>query len=211
MFEQVLPESTRSYLALLAREKISQPFYLGGGTAVALHLGHRLSVDLDFFTPDHFDVHYLENALQEMKTYRRERLAEDTLLGALEDLRISFFRYRYDLLEQPIEALGTKILQLSDLAAMKIEAISQRNVKRDFIDLYCLARQTGITPEKAIAYHRSKYAGLDVNLTHIVLSLGYFEEADADIMPSMLISISWEDVKKYFAQQSKELIRKLAV
>jgi len=209
MFEQTLPQTTRRYLDLLAQKGISQAFYLGGGTAIALHLGHRVSVDLDFFTPDHFENNDLESELQNFRTYRRERLANDTLLGALEDLRISFFRYRYQLLETPAEFLGTKILQLPDLAAMKIEAIAQRNTKRDFIDLYFLAREAGITPENALDYHKSKYEGLDINLSHLVLSLSFFDEADEDPMPKMIKPVNWNDVKKYFQRESKALLAKL--
>jgi predicted nucleotidyltransferase component of viral defense system len=209
MFEQTLPQTTRRYLDLLAQKGISRAFYLGGGTAIALHLGHRVSVDLDFFTPDHFENNDLESELQNFRTYRRERLANDTLLGALEDLRISFFRYRYRLLETPVEILGTKILQLPDLAAMKIEAIAQRNTKRDFIDLYFLAREAGITPENALDYHKSKYEGLDINLSHLVLSLSFFDEADEDPMPKMIKPVNWNDVKKYFQRESKALLAKL--
>jgi len=168
-----------------------------------------VSVDLDFFTPDHFENNDLESELQNFRTYRRERLANDTLLGALEDLRISFFRYRYQLLETPAEFLGTKILQLPDLAAMKIEAIAQRNTKRDFIDLYFLAREAGITPENALDYHKSKYEGLDINLSHLVLSLSFFDEADEDPMPKMIKPVNWNDVKKYFQRESKALLAKL--
>jgi len=209
MFEQTLPKTTRRYLDLLAQKGISRAFYLGGGTAVALHLGHRVSVDLDFFTPDPFDVNDLESKLQGFETYRRDQHANDTLLGALEDLRISFFRYRYQLLEAPSLFLGTNILQLPDLAAMKIEAIAQRNTKRDFIDLYFIAREADIQPEKALEYHKAKYKSLNVNTSHLVLSLGVFDEADEDPMPHMLKPVKWNDVKKYFHDQSKVLMAKL--
>jgi len=194
-------------LALLAEKGLSQPFYLAGGTAIALHLGHRISVDLDFYSRDHFDVNMLEMKLQDIPGYRRDRLAEDTLLGALGDLRISFFWYRYNLLEEPLLALDTHILQLPDLAAMKIEAIGQRNVRRDFIDLYFLAKQANIPPEKAIEYHRKKYAGFNINLMHLILSLGYFEDADGNEMPKMLMPVSWEEVKQYFLRESQSLAR----
>ncbi|RME08795.1 MAG: hypothetical protein D6803_00285 [Anaerolineae bacterium] len=209
MFTEALPPATRRYLAILGEKGISRPFYLAGGTAIALHLGHRISVDLDYYSQERFDVFALDKRLQEFDAYRRERLAEDTLLGALDELRISFFWYRYHLLEEPLTALNTRILRLPDLAAMKIEAIAQRNTRRDFIDLYFLAQEAGISPERALEYHRAKYAGLDINQVHLVLSLGYFEEADAEPMPKMLKPVRWEDVKDFFSQQSRELMRKL--
>lgn len=208
MFEETLPKTTRHYLELLAQKGISKPFYLAGGTAVALHLGHRISVDFDFFTPESFDVNYLEDELKTFSEYRRERLAKDTLLGTLEDIRISFFRYRYNLLEPPVSFLGTQILQLPDLAAMKIEAIGQRNVKRDFMDLYFIVHQAGISIENALEYHKAKYTGLDINYGHIILSLGYFDEADDDAMPQMLKPAKWEEVKKYFQFESRLLSQK---
>ncbi len=208
MFEETLPKTTRHYLDLLAQKDISKPFYLAGGTAVALHLGHRISVDFDFFTPESFDVNYLEDELKTFSEYRRERLAKDTLLGTLEDVRISFFRYRYNLLEPPVSFLGTQILQLPDLAAMKIEAIGQRNVKRDFMDLYFIVHQAGISIENALEYHKAKYTGLDINYGHIILSLGYFDEADDDAMPQMLKPAKWEEVKKYFQFESRLLSQK---
>ena len=209
MFEKVLPKATRHYLELLTQKGISAPFYLAGGSAVALHLGHRISVDLDFFNPESFDINSLEGELRSIPSYRRERIANDTLLGALEDLRISFFRYRYQLLEPPVVFLETHVLQLPDLAAMKIEAVSQRNAKRDFIDLYFLVHQAGISIQQALEYHGAKYTGFDINKGHIILSLAYFDEADEEPMPRMLTPVKWADVKKFFQRESRLLTKKM--
>ena len=105
-------------------------------------------------------------------------------------------------------ALDTQVLQLPDLAAMKIEAIAQRNTKRDFIDLFFLAQLADIPPAKALEYHQAKYSGLNINLAHLILSLGYFDEAEDDPMPKMLVPVSWDEVKRYFLQESKGLVRK---
>jgi len=209
VFEQTLPEPTRSYLALLAEKGLSKPFYLAGGTAVALYLGHRISVDLDFFSSQHFDTVILDEKLQDISGYRRDRLSEDTLLGAFDNLRVSFFWYRYQILEQPISVLETQIMSLQDLAAMKIEAIAQRNTKRDFIDLYFLALQGGIPPKKALEYHQAKYSGYNISRAHLILSLGYFDEADDEPMPQMVQEISWKEIKQYFIHESRALLHEL--
>ena len=209
MFEEAIPESTRCYLALLAERGLSKPFYLAGGTAAALHMGHRISVDLDFFSPQHFNAVLLDERLKDFPGYRQDSISEDTLIGAINELRISFFWYRYKLLEQPISVLETLVLGLQDLAAMKIEAIAQRNSKRDFIDLYFLATKAGISPQKALEYHQAKFSEYNISRSHLILSMGYFNEAENEPMPKMLEKTSWKEIKDFFSRESRELLREL--
>jgi len=68
----------------------------------------------------------------------------------------------------------------------KIEAIAQRNTKRDFIDLYFLARQAGIVAEDAMNDHKSKYEGLAINMSHLALSLGYSRRLTKSLCPKCL-------------------------
>lgn len=208
MFIEAVPEQTRRNLAVLAQAGITQPFYLAGGTAAALHLGHRISVDLDFFGPEPFDAEELAGRLTDLGRLRVERFAPDTLLGHFEAIRISFFRYRYPLVDEPVTVLETAVVGLGDLAAMKIEAIGQRGTRRDFIDLY-FSCQSQMTLTEALAWHRRKFAGLNINVVHLIRSLAYFEDAEADPMPEMLKPISWSDVRRFFEQEAQALFRQL--
>lgn len=106
MFLDAIPAGTRSNLALLANSGLTDPFYLAGGTAAALFLGHRISMDLDFFGPGSFDSALLVELLAEVGRFRLDRIAPDTLLGDLAGVKINFFRYRYPLVAEPIIALG---------------------------------------------------------------------------------------------------------
>ena len=90
MFVDILPSGTRANLALLAAVGLADPFYLAGGTAAALHLGHRLSFDLDFFGPDSFDSSSLVGQLADIGQFRLDRIAPDTLLGELKAGASSF-------------------------------------------------------------------------------------------------------------------------
>ena len=76
-----------------------------------------------------------------MGQFRLDRIAPDTLLGELRAVKISFFRYRYALVAEPILALGVKIASLQDIAAMKLDAVSRRGTKRDFVDRFSLRSQ----------------------------------------------------------------------
>lgn len=208
MFIEAVPGQTRRNMAVLAQAGITRPFYLAGGTTAAFHLGHRISVDLDFFGQEPFDAEELAGRMTDLGRFRLDRFAPDTLLGSFEDVRISFFRYRYPLVDEPVEVLGTLLVGLGDLAAMKVEAIGQRGSRRDFIDLYCIC-QSQMTLSEALVWHRRKFAGLDVNIVHLVKALVYFEDAEADPMPEMLRPVSWSDVRRFFEQETQALFRQL--
>ena len=209
MFVEAIPRPVRLDLAALAEEGVTRPFYLAGGTATALHLGHRISVDLDFFGPAHFDVRSLAERLGSLGDFRLERWEQDTLLGELEGVRVSFFRCSYPVVDATVQVLGTTVLGLGDLAAMKLEAIGQRGARRDFIDLYFICRAGGMGLSGALEWYQRKFAGLDVNLVHIVKSLGYFADAEADAMPEMLKPVSWEEIRGFFERESPRLFREL--
>lgn len=208
MFVELLPEATRRNLALLANSSVVSPFYLAGGTAAVLHAGHRISVDLDFFSPEPFDSAQLADRLSGLGRFRLERLGEGTLLGELQDARISFFRYRYPLIAEPVQVLGIAVAGLGDIAAMKLNAISQRGTRRDFIDLYVIV-QAGLSLSEVLGHYRHKYAGLDLNLLHLAKSLTYFVDAEADPMPEMLVDLSWEEVKAFLQREATALFEAL--
>lgn len=93
MFVDALPAGSQANLALLSGTSLADPFYLAGGTAAALYLGHRISVDLDFFGPDPFDSGLLAGQLADLGQFRLDRIAPDTLLGELAGVKINFFRF----------------------------------------------------------------------------------------------------------------------
>jgi predicted nucleotidyltransferase component of viral defense system len=208
VFVDALPAGTRANLALLSETSLADPFYLAGGTAAALYLGHRISVDLDFFGPDPFDSSLLAGQLADLGQFRLDRIAPDTLLGELAGVKISFFRYRYPLLAAPSVALGARIASLPDIAAMKLDAVSRRGTKRDFVDLFFVA-QSGLSMSEGLMWYQRKYAGLDVNVVHVVKSLAYFVDAELDPSPRMLVDYSWDKVKRFFEQEAKSLLKTL--
>lgn len=207
MFVQVLSPAARQNLATIADTALASRFYLAGGTAVALHLGHRLSHDLDFFTPEQS----FPADLPRRELGHRGKLAvtqEDvnTFLGIFDGVRISFFIYPYSLLDTPVELEGIQIAGLPDLTAMKLEAISSRGKKRDFIDLYQIC-QAAFSLEQAIQHLKRKYAGVNYSMVHLLKSLTYFEDAEDDPMPRMLTSLEWITVRRFFETEARRLMR----
>lgn len=209
MFERVLSAAIQKNLARIAGTSLAERFYLGGGTAVALHLGHRRSYDLDFFAQEWdfpLDLPRRELApLGELDVIHQEG---KTFIAALDGERISFFIYPYPLVDSPSMFEGVQIAGLSDLAAMKLDAISSRGTKRDFIDLYQIC-QDAFPLREAIRRFERKYADVRYSMIHLLKSLQYFKDAEPDPMPQMLIPLEWAEVKRFFEDEVRRLMQEL--
>jgi len=178
--------------------------YLAGGTACALQIGHRISVDLDFFIPREFNAKELTRSLKKIGKFELDRQSWGTILGDFEKVKFSIFVYKYPALFPFKSLYGINILDLRDIAAMKIDAISTRGIKRDFIDLYFIC-QKGISLNEILSLYDRKYGSLASNLVHIQKSLVYFVDAEASTIPKMLKKAAWEKVKRYFEGEVKRL------
>ncbi|MDP2928752.1 MAG: nucleotidyl transferase AbiEii/AbiGii toxin family protein [Candidatus Omnitrophota bacterium] len=204
MFTETLSGNTKKALAILGKSHLMNKAYLAGGTACALQIGHRISVDLDFFTPEEFDTKELARSLEKIGRFKLDRQSWGTILGDFEKVKFSIFVYKYPVLLPFKSLFGINILDLRDIAAMKIDAISTRGIKRDFIDLYFIC-QKGISLGRILTFYDRRYGTLASNVIHIQKSLVYFIDADATAMPKMLKNVVWEDVKKYFEKEVKRL------
>lgn len=204
MFIRALSATIQSNLATISQTLLASRFYLGGGTATALHLGHRLSYDLDFFTEQAFDPDLPRRTLAPLGDLSIDQESKDTFLGTFNGARISFFIYPYRLLDMPVEYKGVQVASLPDIAAMKLDAISSRGRKRDFIDLYFICQRV-FSLSQVIAFFEQKFEGIQYSKVHLLKSLVYFADAEADEMPQMLESASWEVIKQFFESQTRKL------
>ncbi len=176
---------------------------------MALHLGHRRSYDLDFFIPERdfsADLPRRELAHRGELIVLHEKAG--TFVGTLDGMQISFFIYPYPLLESPVEFEGIQVIGLPDLAAMKLDAISSRGTKRDFIDLYQIC-QDAFSLRQVIQHFERKYAGVQYSMFHLLKSLAYFEDAEPDPTPPMLVPLEWTEVKRFFEEEVRRLVREL--
>lgn len=202
-----LPPKTRNLLGKISNRKFIKKFYLAGGTAVALFLGHRRSDDLDFFSEREFNTPLLIKNLKNIGRFEGLKTTENTLAGRLAGIKISFFTLPYKLLDKPIRYNNLSVAGLDDLAAMKILAISDRGTKRDFIDLYFLCQN--VRPlEDFLSLFQKKFGKYDYNIYHIIKSLSYFESAEKDETPDMHIEINWKKLKLFFIGEKPKLAKK---
>lgn len=208
MFTKVLSKTTKSNLALLGKLPEIKPFYLAGGTAAALQLGHRVSLDLDFYTPKSFDNRLLTRALSQKGKLEVWQRLRNTLTGTLNGGQLSFFKYPYPLLFKTKDFLGVRVADIKDIACMKVDAVGSRGIKRDFVDLYEICQQV-LPLEEIFKLFAKKYAGVNYSLFHLLRSLTYFVEAEKSEMPKMLKKVSWEEIKRFFESEVKKISRRL--
>ena len=179
-------------------------FYLAGGTCLALRIGHRRSVDLDWFTGARFrdPLAFAQGLRQAGIAFTTDRIDVGSLLGRVSGVRVSLFEYAYPLLQRPTawRETGSRLASLPDLAAMKLSALAQRGSKKDFVDLFALIEQ-GVSLRRMLGWYQQKYAVQDT--AHLLYSLVYFEDADPERMPRMTWRADWRGIK----QRIREWVR----
>ena len=204
MHDTVLNETIQRNIQILSQAPFIKSFYLAGGTGCALHLGHRISLDLDFFSKAEFSPLDIQRILKKKGDFITDYSDKETLTGRFNTSKISLFHYDYPLMRRHHIYKKIKVASLEDIGCMKIEAISARGKKRDFTDLYFILKKKKMTLEDLIKLFKHKYQRTKYNLFHILKSLVYFEDADMDPDLMTMTDISWYDIKNFFVAQMKE-------
>ncbi|MFO7951910.1 MAG: nucleotidyl transferase AbiEii/AbiGii toxin family protein [Bacillota bacterium] len=206
-----LREEQKSLLNLVVEQMPLQGSYLAGGTALALIIGHRESVDFDWFSPTEFDPESLARQLSLIKPFKVNEASRGTLHGIMDNVRVSWFYYPNPLLDSLITSSsmpGLKLASLKDIGTMKLIALSHRGSAKDFIDLYKL-HENGLDLESLLKLVPSKFPGTKINFYHIIKSLSYFDDAEAEPMPRMQVALNWADLKKFFLKEQSRLLEKI--
>lgn len=200
----IFPKNQQSLFELLSHQHWISSFYLAGGTSLALQIAHRQSVDFDFFTEADFNNREIIDTLRDLGRFELFSEANNTINGLLNDVRISFFKYRYPLLKPPHKYGAITIADMLDIALMKLEAISGRGSRKDFIDLYFLLRHFSLA--ELFEKYPLKY-GIEIsNHYHLLKSLVFFEDAEREPMPKMFDKVAWEDIKIKIATKVKKKV-----
>jgi nucleotidyltransferase AbiEii toxin of type IV toxin-antitoxin system len=194
---RILSPTQRQVLAQLGPIVNSAGFYLGGGTAIALQLGHRQSFDFDWFIGHRLrdPLGLAQFARDHGVRLRIGQVAPGTLHGTVLKVRLSMLEYRYRQLA-PLRLwrrFGCRLAALPDLAAMKLAAVAQRGARKDFVDIFALGRH-GMSLTQMLRFYRRKYETDDIG--HILVALAFFDEADREPMPRMLWKTDWRTMKK---------------
>lgn len=192
---EVLGRAQRRVLAKLGPLADARRFYLAGGTGLALQLGHRRSVDFDWFTEGRLiDPLGLARDIQEDDVALRvDQTERGTLHGRVSGVRVSFIEYRYQLLEEPLRLPGAPVAlaSLEDIACMKLSAVTQRGARKDFVDLHAIGQRLRLS--EMLRLYQKKFSLRDVG--PVLVALTYFDDADRERAPPMLQRVEWTAVK----------------
>ena len=204
--ESILTDTQRRVLRVVAPFARRAGFYLAGGTAVALRFGHRRSDDFDWFIqalprPDVLlsEMNALGVPLQDTQT------EAGTLIGWVDGVKVSFFEYRYPLLDalDMWPEYDIHLASVRDMGAMKLLAIAQRGSRKDFVDVHELLRN-GVPLRGMLDDFREK---LGADPVSALRGLTYFDDAEAEPMPEMLKAFDWRELRAALGQAVREVVR----
>ena len=202
---EALTPKTRVAFHMAAGLPFIGRYYLAGGTGLALHLGHRFSVDLDFFSPAGDAVGPDERAAMQAAfadpslviTHDKDM----TFVAAWQGVGISFFRLTlYPLVQEPLLLEGAPVATVEEIGAMKLAAIMARGTRKDYIDLYFILQRTPL--ERLFEVAAAKYAPVRTFAVSAVRALTYFVDAEATPMPQMIERTSWATVKRFLEHEA---------
>ena len=177
------------------------PVYMGGGTALALQLGHRTSVDFDLYNPEKFDVGSLKKLFLKKipETQVLNEHPDGTLQLNINGVDVSIFYHPYSLIGRLVEFHPIKLASLEDISASKIAAVVQRARQRDFVDIYYLSQKLGFDKVLKSAFKKFPWYGDSPGI--VLKSLTYFSEADTDREANRVklfdTSLTWDHVKDF--------------
>jgi predicted nucleotidyltransferase component of viral defense system len=193
---------TLELLIKLMKEPILQQFTLVGGTALALQIGHRLSIDLDLFSPDPIDKESIINYLYQNYEFQIDNEGEQMLITTIQGIKVDFVKMNYKNLFPQKLINDVRLLDINDIAPMKLKAIVQRGSKKDFYDIYFLIKFIPLT--EIVALFKQKFMAYDDFI--VLKSLTYFDDADHNPDPMLLKdSISWTQIKDKIVEEVAKL------
>ena len=210
--ENAITKSCRQVLAFLQDFDFIQEFYLAGGTALALQIGHRISTDLDWFSITNLlqssKREYIQRALTSSEEFETISEGDGLLFTRLYDTDMSFIYQHHPLLEPVVEYGKIKLATPPDIGLMKLTAIASRGARRDFVDIYCI--RDIVSLEDLFELAPQKYSDRPQFLPVVVRALAYFEDAELQPMPRMLMPVRWEDVRAYCEDASRNMTRRFS-
>jgi len=195
---QTIEPHTLELLRRLSASPLLSDLRLVGGTSLALQYGHRRSIDLDLFgtlTASDIELHQL---LSDIGRYEVLKETEHIKLFTIEGVRVDIVDYfEYPWIDGPILEDNLCLASPKDIAAMKVYAIEGRGSRKDFVDMYFLLKHYTLT--EILDFYKLKYP--NYSIFRALMSLTYFDDAEKEMMPKMIVPVSWEEVKSFIVNE----------
>lgn len=206
LYKETVDQSTLDLLTLLQQKNYLKGFYLVGGTALALKMGHRKSIDLDLFTNFDFDEAWLLENLSSDFPFKLFFSAMNTIKGSISGIQVDILAHRYPLIGEPLICEDISMLSTQDIVAMKLNAIAVSGQRvKDFIDIYYLLEIYSI--EEMISFYKRKYE--QYNEVNVLKSLTWYEDVDLSDWPVLLKNpnLKWINVKRRITESTRNYLK----
>ena len=191
-YQTIKPDTLELLKRLMAEPLFSQT-RLVGGTALALQLGHRSSIDLNLFGTIEEDTELTTEVLERIGSTIPGKCSARIKTYHVCGVKTDFVGYdRYPWIDSPVLEDGLRLASPKDIAAMKVNAIQGRGTRKDFVDMYFLIQNYGLN--QVMQFYKAKYP--EYSEYRAMLSLTYFEDAEQNPMPEMFVDVSWEEMKQ---------------
>lgn len=199
---QTLSTELLGIIRYLMQQPDLKEYRLVGGTALALQIGHRKSIDIDLFGEAEVSGDKILELLNQYGKAVPVSRSKNINIFLLDGIKIDFVRYRYPWIEECIVEDAIRMASPADIGAMKINAITGRGSRKDFIDLYYLLKKYSLS--EILGFFQKKYA--DGSMFLALKSLCYFKDADHQQPPFLFENISWPDMKQAILNEYKKIV-----
>jgi len=204
--QKAISSSILELLKSLQDKDYLDGFYLVGGTALALHYNHRVSVDIDLFSNFSFQSEQLLERIQHDYDYQLFSTSENTLKGHIKGVNVDLIAHRYPYLYKPEKIQGIYSLSMPDIIAMKLNAISISGQRvKDFIDIYYALEHYAVS--EMINFYQTKYN--QNSSAHVIKSLIYFEDVNVSDWPVIIKDpgLKWADVQRFIERKVIQFVK----
>jgi len=194
------------------RQKIFQKlksfpqFYLAGGTALALHIGHRMSDDFDLFTVEDIPASLLEKIEELFKEATIDIIINhsEQLSLIIDKTKVDFVKYPFPLILDLIEYEKVKIIKIPEIAAMKAYTIGRRATYKDYIDLYFILFEKHSSLSQIIKISQEKFKeSFDPRL--FLEQLVYLEDIQEEPIQFLKRKVDKKELEEFFQEEIKKI------
>ncbi len=202
LYKETIEPKTLELLIDLQKEPLLSTFNLVGGTALALHLGHRKSIDLDFLSSETFDLEEIKTMLIKKYDFKVSYSRSQTLKGFINGIKVDFIKFDYPHLYNCEIIDDVRLESIPDIIAMKLLSITDNGSRiKDFIDIAYLSSRFSL--EEMLQFFIRKIT--NSNIIMPIKALTYFDDIDFNESIVMLYNdFDWDKISNRLIDMTKE-------
>ena len=207
LHKETISPDTLEILTRLQKQDYLKGFHLVGGTALALQIGHRTSIDIDLFSNFEFDTAQLLEKLYIDFDFKLFFSANNTLKGSIEDVKVDILSHQYPYVSSPVIIENIGMVSIQDIIAMKLNAITTSGQRiKDFIDIYYLLKTWSLAD--MISFYKIKYVAF--NEVNVLKSLTWYEDIDHSDWPVLFQNpgLKWPEIMKKIRKETQNYLQK---